>query len=472
MNYKSLAGNAFVAFAAQGISLVASVAMSLIVPKVLGVTTYGYWQLFVFYTSYSGMFQFGLNDGVYLIEGGRARREIDKRAINSQFLVGIVIQVCVGLAAVLSASIAAPEQERAIVLIAFGVYTIIFNLQGYLGFLFQAMNETKLFSFASIIERVLFLVALLVLVAHKVDSFVPYIILYTIAKLISLGYCAWNARDILTSGFLSLHQSFGLALKSVKVGIGLMIANVASMFILGVMRFFIDAAWGIEVFGRVSFSLSMVNFFITFVSQASMVLFPALRQGTKAERRSFYLGIRDLMEICLPAIYLLYFPMVAILSIWLPQYSTSMIYFAFLLPVCVFDTKMDVCCTTYFKVLRKERVLLAVNIVTCVCSTVASLLGVYCLNSLEAVLVGVVICIIGRSLWSEYYLNRHLDVNGTPIALEEIVLTIVFIGLVSCFSFVIAICVYFVFYVAYLTFNRDAVRALTKRLKRVLGIRL
>ena len=146
MNYKSLAGNAFVAFAAQGISLVASVAMSLIVPKVLGVTTYGYWQLFVFYTSYSGMFQFGLNDGVYLIEGGRARREIDKRAINSQFLVGIVIQVCVGLAAVLSASIAAPEQERAIVLIAFGVYTIIFNLQGYLGFLFQAMNETKLFS--------------------------------------------------------------------------------------------------------------------------------------------------------------------------------------------------------------------------------------------------------------------------------------------------------------------------------------
>ena len=86
--------------------------------------------------------------------------------------------------------------------------------------------------------------------------------------------------------------------------------------------------------------------------------------------------------------------------------------------------------------------------------------------------MGVVICIIGRSLWSEYYLNRHLDVNGTPIALEEIALTIVFIGLVSCFSFVFAICVYFVFYVAYLAFNRDAVRALTKRLKRVLGIRL
>lgn len=46
MNYRSLAGNMVVAFAAQGISFLASVAMSLLVPKVLGVETYGYWQLF------------------------------------------------------------------------------------------------------------------------------------------------------------------------------------------------------------------------------------------------------------------------------------------------------------------------------------------------------------------------------------------------------------------------------------------
>lgn len=48
MNYRSLAGNMVVAFAAQGISFLASVAMSLLVPKVLGVETYGYWQLFIF----------------------------------------------------------------------------------------------------------------------------------------------------------------------------------------------------------------------------------------------------------------------------------------------------------------------------------------------------------------------------------------------------------------------------------------
>lgn len=49
MNYKKLVTNALVAFSAQGISLVVSFVMSLLVPKVLGVASYGYWQLFIFY---------------------------------------------------------------------------------------------------------------------------------------------------------------------------------------------------------------------------------------------------------------------------------------------------------------------------------------------------------------------------------------------------------------------------------------
>lgn len=44
MNYKKLVTNALVAFSAQGISLVVSFVMSLLVPKVLGVTSYGYWH--------------------------------------------------------------------------------------------------------------------------------------------------------------------------------------------------------------------------------------------------------------------------------------------------------------------------------------------------------------------------------------------------------------------------------------------
>lgn len=120
--------------------------MSLLVPKVLGVTTYGYWQLFVFYVSYSGFFHLGLNDGVYLIEGGRTRIEIDKKLINSQFIVASVMRLGAGLLISLAGVVFADSSQRRFVLLAFALYTVMLNLSSYFGYVFQAMNETKLYS--------------------------------------------------------------------------------------------------------------------------------------------------------------------------------------------------------------------------------------------------------------------------------------------------------------------------------------
>ena len=145
MDKKSVLGNISIAFAAQGVSMTASIIMSLLVPKVLGIENYGYWQLFVFYVSYSGFFHFGLNDGVYLVQGGISRNQIDKLVINSQFHFAIVLQLIIGVLIAATAFIIAPDEERAYVLLAFSVYTVIYNLSGYLGYVFQAMNETRIF---------------------------------------------------------------------------------------------------------------------------------------------------------------------------------------------------------------------------------------------------------------------------------------------------------------------------------------
>lgn len=469
MNFRNLAGNMVTAFAAQGVSFLASIAMSLLVPKVLGVTTYGYWQLFIFYTTYSGFFAFGLNDGVYLLEGGTPRERIDKKAINSQFWVEAMFQVVLGCVIAVAAIILAPGPQRVFVFWTFSIYTIIFNLAGFLGYVFQSMNETKLYSYSTMIERFVFLIAVIAMVALRVSAFEPYVIAYIISKCCTLGYCCIHSREFFKAGFMGFSQSVRCCISSMKVGIALMISNVASMLILGVARALVDNAWGIEAFGRVSFSLSMVNFFIAFVSQASMVLFPALRQGTEQERRSFYRGIRDAMEIAFPLIYLLYYPMATILSLWLPQYAASMHFFAILLPVCVFNTKMDICCTTYFKVLREERTLLKVNVATVLASLALSLLGVYVLGSLDAVLIGAVAAVIGRAIWSEYYLNGRLSVPGSWISVEEVLLTAAFLILTLMSHTMTAICGYVVLYAAYLVANRGVTHGVLQSSQRALS---
>lgn len=460
--------NLVAGFAAQGASFLVSVIMSLLVPKVLGVEEYSYWQLFVFYTNYAGFFHLGLNDGAYLLNGGRSRDEIDKSSVESQFRFSLAFQFIVGLVITLIAALLASEAERAFVFIMFAAYMVVCNLAGYLGYVFQAMNETRLFSFSVVLDRLAFLTPLLVMVVLRVSDFRPYVVAYLASKSISLVWCCWEARDILSAPPLGVPEAVRESIASIRVGFKLMIANVADMLILGVARALVDAVWGIEAFGRVSFSLSLVNFFITFVTQASMVLFPALRQSGEGERRAVYRGMRDAMEIAFPAVYALYFPMAWLLSAWLPQYAESMRWLAVLLPVCVFNTKMDVCCTTYFKVLRQEQVLLAVNVVTVAASAVTSLAGVFALGSLEAVLVGAVCCIAARSAWSELRLDHEMGVGRSPMLAPELLLTAAFVALALLLPGTWALLAYCALYGAYLVANRGEVASVVARVRKVM----
>ena len=60
--------------------------MSLVVPKILGVEEFAYWQLFLLYISYVALFHLGLNDGVYLVNGGKTYDEMDRGSSRASFL--------------------------------------------------------------------------------------------------------------------------------------------------------------------------------------------------------------------------------------------------------------------------------------------------------------------------------------------------------------------------------------------------
>lgn len=92
MDRKKFLSNLKIAFISQAVATLVSAATSLIVPKFIGVAEYGYLQLFIFYVTYTGFFHLGLNDGVYLINGGKTIEALPKQSINSQFVVGTLFQ--------------------------------------------------------------------------------------------------------------------------------------------------------------------------------------------------------------------------------------------------------------------------------------------------------------------------------------------------------------------------------------------
>lgn len=466
LDQKNIKKNMAFAFMAQSVSLVLSLLMALVLPKILNVASYGYWQLFLFFASYAGLFHFGLNDGVYLRFGGRGYQSLDHALLGTELKIWTLFQAILAVIIVLIGIFCLQDANRTFVLIASAILMVIFNGSNFIGYVFQAVNRTRIFSLADMLNKGAFIFCLLGLVLWGVDRFEVFICFYLLCLIGSVVFYLYWGRDIVFSAFVGWRKGFKEIMKNVSVGIKLLLANLAGILILGIGRIMIDSLWGIEAFGKVSFSLTLTNFFLVFIAQVSMVLFPALRQADAAAQKRYYGELDGILSILLPLILVFYIPIKVILSLWLPQYAVSLDYLAVLLPLCLFDGKMQLLCTTYFKVLREEKALLYVNLAAFMLSLLLSVIGGYLLQSVDAIVFAMLIGVVSRYVISACYLSRRLPGQSWTVLGTELVFSAVFIAvslkLPALWSFLSVA----VLYLLYLFCNRAQAKTVWKRLSR------
>lgn len=154
----------------------------------------------------------------------------------------------------------------------------------------------------------------------------------------------------------------------------------------------------------------------------------------------------------------MYTPCKILLSWWLPQYEISIKYLAILLPVCVFDGKMQMLSNTYMKVYRKERQLLYINIISMGVSFILAIIGTYCIKNMYFVIVGMLIAIIMRSSISEIYLSKILKTNmrkEIKLIIMEITYSVLFIIISFNMSVLYAFLFNILVYIIYLVILKD-----------------
>lgn len=405
MNIRKLLKDLLTAFGAQGFSFVCSCVTTLFVPKILGVEEYGYYQLFIFYSSYVSFFQLGLNDGVYLQHGGEGRDVIDRGLIRGEMRVGLCYQA---FAAVIIAGyglVCEDDAGRTLVILAAAAYLLLSNTTYFVSYVFQAMNETRIASYSTVVNRAVYIVPLLACIFLRVDDFFVYVCFYLLAQAVSLAYCLWEGREFLRARPPAPRAAVRETLRSMRLGIVLTVANVTGSLIMGMARLVIDSVWGLSAFGEVSLSLSIVNFALTFISQVAMVLFPALRTAGADRAREYYARIRDGLAVVLPAAMLLYAPLRALVGLWLPQYEESLIYLAFLFPVCLFEAQSNLTVITFLKVRCEPRTLLLMNVAALAVTAAAQGAAALLFGSAEAVVMASLIGVAFRYTVGTMYLG-------------------------------------------------------------------
>lgn len=401
-------------FSSQGLQFVQSVLMSLLIPKVLGIEEFGFWQLFIFYTQYGGFFHLGLNDGVTLKIGGEYYNSLNFASLGVQLRLSILSQILLLLPFLLW-GVWAVNSQRLFVSILSCIFILVNNLSSFLSYVLQATNRIKEYSFSRVIDTVFFLIFLVLFLIIKITDFRYYVIIYLLGRFVGLVYCGLEAKEILWHFIYQKYNNtfFCHFLSNVKNGLSLVLANIASMLILGFGRFLVDKVYGIESFSKISFMIMIANFFLTFLNQASLVLFPELRRRDYSKQRIFFEKTSNIFASVAPLFMLIYYPIAYALPLWLPDYSDSLIYLLFLLPLCFFDGKMQLVGNTMFKVINDTRGLLLCNLFSLCFSIGLVSFSIYVLKNILFAVISMLIAIIIRGYMADFLMKKKLGLRNS-----------------------------------------------------------
>ena len=452
---KNILKNVSYSFTANIISMIVSVISVTFLPKFMSVEDYGVWQLYLFYVSYLGFFHFGWLDGICLRYGGCYFEKLDKTKFTSQLILLFFVELIISIVGIIFAKLFVDDyftKEVLIFVLAVLVPVILFT---FATFILQITNKIKEYAYLTLLGRILFLGVLLIYFSINDRGYVELIYLDIICKILALSYGIYLIKELLIRKIDKFQFVLKEAFENISVGSKLLFANIAGMLILGIIRFGISQQWDIATFAKVSLTLNCSNFLMVFINALSIVFFPILKRTDESKIKDIYINIRSVLTSILLGSLLVYYPLIFILSWWLPKYQDSLIYMAVLLPVCLFESKVALLTNTYLKALRKEKIMMQINIGVVLVSFILTYISTVLLHDLNIAVISILILFAIKSICSELVLEKILQTEIKKDILQEIILVVLFVGInFSGINIFIKFVSFFSIYFVYLYFNK------------------
>lgn len=413
-------------FGVNILSLIIRTTYVFILPKFLSVVDFGYWQLYFLYSGFIHFCHLGLVDGVYLKNGGLLYSELDKKTLTPQFWI-LLLQGCIFAILIYSSALTIVDDKNKLYILFIVAIDIVLMLpRTLLSVIFQATGMIRQFSLSLLSQEVVGFFGVVIFLFYGVRDFKTIIITDCFARIVSLGLSISFVPELLKVTKLYI-EDFKEAYSNVKIGIFLLMANMASMVILAIIRIAIEQRWGIAVFSKISLAFSMANICLVAFGAASVVLFPILKRLDNDSLSEIYGLVKKGIVLCLTLLLVFYYPCVYVLKLWLPQYVDSLRYLGLLAPLCLFESQLVLLCNNFLKVIREEKVIFKVNILAIVLALCVGLMILYTDLELEILLLGVIFIPIAKVWVSEKFLSIKIKFSCNRISCISIFTTFVFI---------------------------------------------
>lgn len=399
--------------------LLSGILVGFVLPKIMGVEQYGYYKLFILYTTYIVLLYFGFADGMLVKYGGQTEEEINHHEIEYITRFFIKMETIVSIV-MLILSLCCLHDEYRIIFSLLSIFTFLSNLVTYYRYLAQAMMNFDIISRTNILQSIMtssIVIICYLLVSLKVIRTLSaslYLIMFLCVFFILLLILAYNIRPSIWNNKQKKklpENSWQLLRGIFKIGIPVAVSSQIGTLILNLDNQLISMFFSNRVFGIYSFAYSLISIISTIIVPISSVIFPFLnRQDNKSIIKQYDFNT-SILFIFVYASLIIYYPARLFIEWYLPNYTQSLIYFRLLLPGVGITSCISILVFNYYKVLNKSNIYLAQGLLILIFSLALNLLAYYITKSAIAIAIVSLIVLVGWYIYTNFFFVKNYHIK-------------------------------------------------------------
>ncbi|MDR1606646.1 MAG: hypothetical protein LBS41_05995 [Streptococcaceae bacterium] len=450
---------------AQFSYLVLQFIILMIVPKVVTVEEYGLFQTFMFYLSYVVILQLGWSEGMYVNGGGLRFRELDRDTyigqIKAFFWLELIISTCFFFLGVLMTS-----GNMRFIFLMLAISIFIKNFNGLGSVILTMTNRVAAFAFVIMIQSIFNAVILIILILLHQLTF-KTLILTTMTSMLLSGVVNFLKIRPLTNVHHHVPIPWSEIKKNVSLGMPLLFANLASLLVIGTIRFFIQQRWDLETFAKISLPLSLSNIVMVFVTAISVTIFPVLKRLTKKNIIQKYSDLRAGVTCLFLIILLTYFPLKMIILLWIPKYSDSLWYMGILFPVVFYQANFEIFIATFMRVFLMGKTLFWINLISVGLGAILGFISAYVFHNIAFAVFSIIIVMAAKKMIGDLFMRPVVKVAVLRPIMIELSMILIFIFSALSANIWIGLGSYFITLIIYMMFEQKQIKAAFKAIREI-----
>lgn len=465
---KSALKNAGIMLLVQIITIFLSIVTSFILPSSIEVSSFGYWQVYILYSSYAAFFYFGYNDGIYLRYGDYDYCNLPFEKLRGSNKVFLLISVIISFLLFLVITFEKDVYKQFSFL--FVVINILFlGINSITVYIFQITNQIKRYSIFSLLTKILSLLSIIILIFIKISDFRYFVISDSIIKILLVLSMVIIQKELFFGKSISIKESLKEYKENIKVGIFLMISNFTGTLILGLGKIIAERSSSIDEYAKYAFANSSANLIIAGVVAISLVVYPSLKR-LPSNKYDYYFKLMNLIvtfiAICM---LIIYFPIRLIVIKYLVKYVEMLIYLPFLFIAVFMQSRMQLINNNFYNAIRKEKTIMFINVVSILLFLIFTIpIYLYTRNILVIAFTTMVISII-RCYFSEIKMEKYLGIFKLRKYMIDITMIIVFIYCCYIENLYYGFLLYFISIGLYFLLNKSSARLFFSTIKKLIN---